>query len=152
MDETRRITALDEVPGDSTFLFTVRRDGEEREAVLTRLDADAADDVAADGGTEVTVTAFENYCQHWTDVRLDKGSGAAVRDGEIVCQKHGATFQRDSGFCDFGPCEGASLSHVEVTVSDGDVYLADDDYEFDHVGPAGDDDLSSGSRIGFGGV
>ena len=153
MDESRRITSLDEVPDDSTFLFTARRDGDEREVVLTRLDDGAADDAAAtDGGNAVTVTAFENYCQHWTDVRLDKGSGAAVRDGELVCQKHGATFQCDSGFCDFGPCEGASLPRVEVTVSDGGVYLADDDYEFDHVGPAGDDDLSSGSRIGFGGV
>ena len=159
MDEDRRITALDEIPDDSTFLFTARRDGDEREVVLTRLDGDGATgaddpdaDTTADGGSEVAVTAFENYCQHWTDVRLDKGSGAAVRDGELVCQKHGATFQRDSGVCDFGPCEGAALTGVDVTVSDGDVYLADDDYEFDHVGPAGDDDLSSGSRIGFGGV
>ena len=153
MDEDRRITALEEVPDDSTFLFTARRDGEEREVLLTRLNGDGDGDdgsTAADGG--VTVTAFENYCQHWTDVRLDKGSGAAVRNGEFVCQKHGATFQRDSGFCDFGPCEGATLTRVDVTVSDGSVYLADDDYAFDHVGPSDDDDLSSGSRIGFGGV
>ena len=153
MDEDRRITGLKQVPDDSTFLFTARRDGDEREVVLTRLDADTADAADdGDGGAEVTVTAFENYCQHWTDVRLDKGSGAAVRDGELVCQKHGATFERDSGLCDFGPCEGATLSRVKVTVSNGDVYLVDDDYEFDHVGPAEDDDLSSGSRIGFGGV
>ena len=144
MDEDRRITALERVSDDSTFLFTARRDGDEREVVLTRLDGEDR----ADG----EVVAFENYCPHWTDVRLDKGSGAAVRNGEIVCRKHGATFRRDSGFCDFGPCEGATLERVAVTVADGAVYLADDDYAFDHVGPSDDGDLSSGSRIGFGGV
>ena len=139
MDEDRRIAAVDEVPDDSTFLFTARRDGEEREVILTRL------------GDDDEVVAYENYCQHWTDVRLDKGSGAMVRNGELVCQKHGATFQTDSGYCDFGPCEGAVLPDVDVTVEGDAVYLTDDDYAFDHVGPADDGDLSSGSRIGFGG-
>jgi nitrite reductase/ring-hydroxylating ferredoxin subunit len=141
MDEDRRIADADEVPDDSTLLFTATRDGDQREVVLTRRGGDP------DG----EVVAYENYCQHWTDVRLDKGSGAMVRNGELVCQKHGATFQTDSGYCDFGPCEGAVLPAVEVRVADGAVYLVDDDYAFDHLGPADDGDLSSGSRIGFGG-
>jgi len=37
-----------------------------------------------------------------------------------------------------------------VAVHDGGVYLTDDDYEFEGVGPKSDRDLSSG-RIGFGG-
>lgn len=138
MDDDRRIASLDEVPEDGTLLFTVRDGFDTDEVILVRL---------ADG-----VAAYRNYCQHWTDVRLDKGSGALVRDGEIVCQKHGATFESDTGYCDFGPCEGATLDVVEVTVEDGAVYLADDDYEFEHLGPSGDYDLSAGSRIDFSGT
>lgn len=138
MDDDRRIASLDEVPEDGTLLFTVRDGFDTDEVILVRL---------ADG-----VAAYRNYCQHWTDVRLDKGSGALVRDGEIVCQKHGATFESDTGYCDFGPCEGATLDVVEVTVGDGAVYLADDDYEFEHLGPSGDYDLSAGSRIDFSGT
>ncbi|SFS00967.1 Ferredoxin subunit of nitrite reductase or a ring-hydroxylating dioxygenase [Halomicrobium zhouii] len=141
MDDARRIVALDEVPEDGSRLFTVTvadgDGGECVEAILLR---------SADG-----VVAYENYCQHWTDVRLDSGSGAALRDDEIVCEKHGAYFEADSGYCNFGPCEGATLEAVEVAVEDDVVYLADDRYAFEHLGPAADDDLSSGSRIGFSG-
>lgn len=136
MDEDSRIADLADVPADSTLLFTVRDGFDDREVILTRTD---------DG----EVAAYENYCQHWTDVRLDKGSGAAVRDGEVICQRHAATFEKDSGFCTHGPCEGAYLEDVAVTVADGAVYLAADDYEFDGLGPSGDHDLSTGSRIDF---
>lgn len=138
MDEDRRIAALDEVPVDGTLLFTMRDGFDRREAVLTRL---------ADG-----VAAYHNHCQHWTDVRLDKGEGAAVRDDDIVCQKHGALFERDTGYCTTGPCEGATLDVVAVTVEDGAVYLAEDDYEFEKRGPSGDHDLSSRGRIDFTGT
>ncbi|WP_435335254.1 Rieske (2Fe-2S) protein [Haloarchaeobius sp. TZWWS8] len=140
MDEGSRITAVEEVPEEGTFLFTAMEGFDEQEVVLTRLD---------DG----SVAAWLNYCQHWTDVRIDKGSGAEVRDGELVCTRHAATFRKDDGVCTFGPCEGAVLEAVDVTVDDGDVYLTDEDYRFDHVGPASDVDLSSGGgRIGFDGV
>ncbi|MFC5365531.1 Rieske (2Fe-2S) protein [Salinirubrum litoreum] len=135
MDDARRIVATDEVPTDGTLLVTLRDGTDTTEAILTRL---------ADG-----VVAFRNSCPHWTDVRLDRGSGALVRGEELVCQKHGATFERETGFCDFGPCEGAMLDRIGVEASDGDVYLTDDDYEFDSLGADGDRDLSSGSRIDF---
>ena len=136
MDEDSRIADLDEVPADSTLLFTVRDGFDEREAVLTR----------TDGGE---VAAYENYCPHWTDVRLDKGSGASKRDGELVCGKHGALFEADSGVCTYGPCEGAVLADIEVAVADGGVYLADDDYEFVQVGSGIEHDLSSDRSLGF---
>lgn len=139
MDEERHVASVEEVPADGTLLLTVRKGFDEEEAILTRLD---------DG----TVVAFRNYCQHWTDVRLDKGSGALVRNGELVCQKHGATFQRDSGYCDFGPCEGASLDTLDVTVEAGEVYLTDEAYEFVHQGSSGEHDLDTGSRIDFTGT
>ena len=137
MDSRSRIVDVEELPEDSTFLFTVREGFDEKEALLVRLDGDVA--------------AWRNYCPHWTDVRLDTGSGAEFRGGDVVCTRHGATFESDSGACTYGPCEGACLEKVDVTVRDGGVYLTDDDYEFEGVGPKSDRDLSSG-RIGFGGT
>ncbi|MCU4719168.1 Rieske (2Fe-2S) protein [Halapricum hydrolyticum] len=104
-----RIVDLEAVPTDGTLLFTVGHDGEEREAILTRL-------------TDGSVVAWRNYCQHWTDVRLDTCDGAPMRGSEITCRRHAATFDRESGECTFGPCEGASLNEVGVTVHDGAVY------------------------------
>ncbi|GAB6879026.1 Rieske (2Fe-2S) protein [Halorubrum gandharaense] len=153
MDADRRIVDVEEVPEDGTLLATVRPladdvlgDGEgdvgagedgtpEAEILLIRL---------SDG-----VAAFRNYCQHWTDVRLDKGDGAFVRNGEIFCQKHGATFEKESGYCNFGPCEGSVLETVDVSVTDGGVYLTDEDYAFVRLGKATRDDEAGGSRIDF---
>ncbi|MFC7136016.1 Rieske (2Fe-2S) protein [Halobaculum litoreum] len=137
MDEDARVADAEEVPADGTLLFTVRTaDGEPAEAICSRL---------SDG----TVVAYRNYCQHWTDVRLDKGDGARVTNGEVWCNKHGATFQLDTGYCDFGPCEGSVLETVDVTVVDGAVYVDDDDYAFAHRGPSGVDREEGGSRIDF---
>ncbi|MGM0591628.1 MAG: Rieske (2Fe-2S) protein [Halobacteriota archaeon] len=139
MDSARRITSLDEIPDDTTFLFTIRhvKADEEREAILVRL----ADDVAC----------WLNYCQHLTHIHLDKGSGAEMRNGELVCTNHGAYFESDSGYCNFGPCEGAFLNGVDVTLSGGEVYLSDDDYEFVGYGPIETDpiDRSSSSNVEF---
>lgn len=135
MDEDSHIAAVDEVPADSSLLFTVRDGFDTEEAILLRL---------PDG-----VVALRNYCPHWTDIRLDKGSGATRRNGEVVCEKHGATFEAMTGECTHGPCEGATIDDLDVTVSDGAVYLMDDEYDFEHVGPSGDHDLSSRGRIDF---
>lgn len=139
------IAPVEEIPTDGTLLFTMRtRDG----------------DGATDGAIEVVlsrrddnVVAYRNYCKHWTDVRLDKGSGAAVRDDELVCQRHGATFDRESGVCTFGPCEGAVLDNVDIRVADETVYLVEEEFEFGSLGGDESRDLSSGGgRIGFDGV
>lgn len=137
-DETARIAAVEDVPDDATLLFTVSdAEGELVEVLLSRL---------SDGA----VVAFRNYCRHWTDARLDGGEGALVRNGEVVCQKHGATFRLESGYCDFGPCEGSTLESVDVTVEEGAVYLSDDAYSFEHLGGNGvASDGESGSRIDF---
>ncbi len=135
MDENRRIATVDEIPDDSTFLFTIRNGFDEEEAVLVTQGDD--------------VLAWKNYCQHWTDVRLDKGDGATLRDGELVCGKHGALFEADSGTCSYGPCEGAVLDSVDVTVMDGAVYLTDSEYEFVQQGSSIEYDLSSNRSLGF---
>jgi nitrite reductase/ring-hydroxylating ferredoxin subunit len=141
MDESGPIADLSEVPTDGTFLFTVEHDDEEREAILTRLSDDS-------------VVAWRNYCQHWTDVRLDTGDGAPMRGGEIACRRHAATFDRGSGECTFGPCEGAFLNEIEITVREDKVYLTDEEYTFAYRGPADAHTASSGStspgeRLGF---
>ena len=134
------IVATEDVPGDSTYLFRVQEveSGEEREAILVRTDGEVA--------------CWLNYCQHMTHIKLDKGSGAPMRNGEILCQNHGAMFESDSGLCTFGPCEGAYLDEVAVAVEDGVVRLTDPAYEY--VGPGGlaeEDpaDLSSTSNLEF---
>lgn len=135
-----RIAAVEDVPTDATVMYTVADDGEDREAILLRL---------PDG----SVSSFLNYCMHWTDVKLDTGEGAPVRNGDILCRKHAATFETDSGVCTHGPCEGARLDPVDVEVRDGDVFLTDADYDF--VGVGAEDDgptdrsTNPGPRLGF---
>ena len=138
MATRRAVAAVDDVPEETTYLFTVRgtASGEEREAILVRSDGD--------------LHAWLNYCQHYTHIKIDKGSGAEMRGDELICENHGAYFESESGFCNFGPCEGAYLNEVGITVEDGTVYLSDDDYEFAGRGPIeGDDDLESKSNYKF---
>ncbi|MFC7115637.1 Rieske (2Fe-2S) protein [Natronoarchaeum sp. GCM10025703] len=139
MSSGTSITSVEEVPRETTLIFTVRdvESGEKREAVLTEL---------ADG-----VAGWMNYCQHLTHIPLDKGSGAPMRDGEIICANHGAYFESDSGRCTYGPCEGAFLEGIDVTAEDGNVYLTDEKYEFVATGGIETDDLdrTSTSNVEF---
>jgi nitrite reductase/ring-hydroxylating ferredoxin subunit len=139
MGTGQRVTAVDNVPSDTTFLFTVRDEesGEEDEAILTQLDGE--------------VTGWLNRCMHFRHIRLDKESGAPKRNGELVCANHGALFEDDTGRCIHSPCEGAHLNPVDIEVSDGAVYLVDDDYEFVRDGGIESDptDLTSKSNIEF---
>ena len=134
-----RITSVDVIPEETTFLFRVQEmgSGGEREAILLRIDGE--------------VVGWLNYCQHLTHIKLDKGSGAPMRGDEIVCTNHGAMFEADSGLCTFGPCKGAYLEEIEIVVRDGEVYLSDDGYEFVGTGPMDDEDgdLTSTSNVEF---
>lgn len=154
------IVALEEIPADSTVLFRVTDGEDEREAILVasggRVDGHSEDDgygesngnSANDSRAEPHVTCWLNYCQHLTHIKIDKGTGAPMRDGELVCANHGAYFDSHSGECTYGPCEGAYLTALEVTVSDGTVYLTDDEYVFVGDGPIDDDDdLTSTSNV-----
>ena len=145
-DEPTEIVALDRIPEDSTFLFTVRdvgkdenpgENGHHREAILLHEDDD--------------VVGWLNYCQHFTHIRLDKGSGAERRNGEVLCTNHGAMFDVESGLCTHGPCEGAYLEGIEVSAENGTVYLTDDRFEFVETGgfEADDFDRTSTSNVEF---
>ncbi|WP_323675017.1 Rieske 2Fe-2S domain-containing protein [Halorubellus sp. PRR65] len=133
MTEGTRVASVDEVPVESTHLFRVRDgDGEVDEAMLTR---------QSDG-----VVAYLNRCMHFRHIRIDKGDGAPMRDGELVCRNHAAMFEADSGVCTYGPCEGAVLDDVETATRDGDVFLVDDDFEYVGDGPIETDGEASTSE------
>ncbi|SEN21383.1 Ferredoxin subunit of nitrite reductase or a ring-hydroxylating dioxygenase [Halorientalis persicus] len=146
MDEDSRIAAVDDVPTDSTFLFRVRdrETDEQKEAIIVRVTE------GGDGeGDPGELACWLNYCQHFTHIKLDKGSGAPMRDGEVVCANHGAYFETESGLCTYGPCEGAYLQAVEIGIADGAVYLTDEDYAFVGVGPGEQDELDLSSKSNY---
>ncbi|WP_096172160.1 Rieske 2Fe-2S domain-containing protein [Cohaesibacter sp. ES.047] len=71
------------------------------------------------------VRAYHNECPHlltpldtFPDEFLDKEN-----PGLLVCSTHGARFQVSDGLCIIGPCTGANLESVDVTVREGEVYL-----------------------------
>lgn len=137
------IVSFEKIPEGGTYVFRIRNgvspepeegDGID-EAILTRLGGD--------------VYGWINRCQHWTDVRLDTGEGAETRNGEIICEKHGAYFEMDTGYCNYGPCEGSNLPRVDVELRDGDVYLVDEDYELIGTGSVETDEgMPKGTRGG----
>ncbi|KAB1197065.1 MULTISPECIES: Rieske 2Fe-2S domain-containing protein [Haloferax] len=138
MSDLERICSVDDVPSDTTFLFRVRDgDDEVREAILVRDDGD--------------IKSWLNYCMHLTHIKLDKGSGAEMRNGEIICENHGAYFEADSGYCNYGPCEGAVLDGLDITIDGDHVFLSDDDVSFEATGGIETDpaDRSSKSNVEF---
>ena len=139
MSSSRRVADLAEIPVDGTLLVTTERveDGIRREVIFTRV-------------ADEQVVAFENRCQHWRDVRLDNGTGAQRRNGEIVCAKHGAMFDVPSGECVHGPCLGASLIPVPVRVQGGEVVLAEEGWTVLGRGPL--EDRETPGTAGRGGL
>lgn len=72
------------------------------------------------------VRAYLNTCPHqgrslnWAPDQFLLGD-----DGNLVCPHHGACFKLGSGECVSGPCEGATLTAVEIEVIEGTVFLKD---------------------------
>ena len=137
MTDEARITAVSTVADEGSFLFTVEDPfTNEREVVVVPCE-------------ESGVEAWMNRCTH-EDQRFDRGSGVAMRDGEMICPRHGSMFDACEGTCDNGPASGTALPSVDVAVENGDVYLADDDYTFLHEGGIEDDDgPDSTSHVSF---
>jgi nitrite reductase/ring-hydroxylating ferredoxin subunit len=138
MDDGTRIASVDDVPATGSYLFTAEDAfTNEREVILVRCEEDPG------------VEAWVNNCTH-EDQRLDRGSGAAMRDGQIICPRHGSMFDTCSGACDNGEAAGTTLPDVDVAVEDGNVHLVDDNYSYLHEGGIErDDGPSSSSHIGF---
>jgi len=137
-----RLTDVETVVEEGSWLFTVRDEhGAEEEVILVPCETD-----------EDPVRAWVNRCTHESQ-RLHRGGvGVVRRDDEVVCPRHGSTFDPCSGDCDNGPAAGTTLPPIEVTVEDGQVYLTGDaDYLHEGEKGDGDDDdgPSSTSHVGF---
>lgn len=132
-----RILPLTDLEAGVTEVIRLRRDGETREAIVLKREDDS-------------VAVWVNECQHIPDIPLDRGDGATMRGADLVCERHGAHYDTNSGRCTSGPCEGAVLPSVAVTVEDGQVVLTDEQYSLVGRGPIDrDSDLSSGGAVGF---
>jgi len=122
-EHPRRIAALEDVPTDTTLRCEATDGQYGVEFILRREDE--------------TVFAWRNSCPHEPDVRLDPGNGAIVTGEHVVCHEHGARFERGDGTCTHGPCRGAVLDEIEVTVRDNEIYLVDDRFVEGHRLPGG---------------
>lgn len=153
MSNRTRLTTVETVREERSWLFTVRDQYGEADDVLLVPCEDGTDD-AAEASETAPVEAWVNRCTHEAQ-RLDRGFGAAMRDGQIICPKHGSMFDSCSGYCDNGEAADTTLVSVEVAVEDGDVYLTDGSYTFAYEGgikdTEGEDDGMPGStsHIGF---
>ncbi|SDX64863.1 Rieske (2Fe-2S) protein [Halobellus clavatus] len=137
MTDGAKIADVDDVPPSGSYLFTAADAfTNETELILVRCEE------------EPGIQAWPNTCTHQQQA-FDRGDGAAIRDGQLVCPRHGSLFDACAGTCDNGPAAGTELSTVEVTVEDGSVFLSDDNYTFRHAGGTGDDDPASTSHISF---
>ncbi|MFC7027533.1 Rieske (2Fe-2S) protein [Halomicroarcula sp. GCM10025324] len=85
------------------------------------------------------VSAWVNRCTHEAQ-RFDTGRGVPMRDGQLVCPKHGSLFDACEGDCDNGEAAGTTLPGVAVATNRGTVVLTDDDYTFRHEGGIDDDE------------
>ena len=127
--------------GTRTRLTSVESVHEEGSYVCSVRESSGADGEVVVVPCEDGVAAYRNFCVHDSDQRLAReGIGAILRDGEIICPRHGSTFDSCSGFCDNGKAEGLTLAEVDVAVEDGDVYLVDDGLTYLWDGGLGDDD------------
>lgn len=142
MPARTKLTDVETVHEAGSWTFTVGDlYGEDDEIILVPCDEPDSPDVRA----------WINRCTHEAQ-RFDTGRGVPMRDGEIICPKHGSFFDACSGHCDNGEAADTTLPDVDVTVEGGDVYLTDDHVTFKHAGTIDDGDdsgPSSTSHIGL---
>ncbi|SFS74721.1 Rieske (2Fe-2S) protein [Halostagnicola kamekurae] len=136
-----RLTTAETVHEEGSWLFTIRdRHGEKEEVILVPCE-DSAEENSSSGqsGADDSVEAWINRCTHEAQ-RFDTGQGVPMRDGQIICPRHGSLFDSCSGYCDNGEAADTTLPGVDITVhSDGTIFLTDDDATFAHEGGIDDD-------------
>lgn len=143
MSDRHRLTSVETVEEEGAWLFTVRDSYDEDTEVLL---------VPCGDPEREAVEAWVNRCTHEAQKLYREGVGAVLRGGEVVCPKHGSSFDTCSGYCDNGKAAETTLVSIETEVEDGQVYLTDEDARFLYEGPSlsdddGDDGPSSTSHI-----
>ena len=137
-----RLTTVERVYEEGSYLFTATNSFDMDEEVIVVPCEDRPD-------ADRSVAAWVNRCTHEAQ-RFDTGRGVPMRDGQIICPKHGSLFDACEGDCENGEAAGTTLPAVGLAVEDEAVYLDDEEYEFAHDGRIDDDDgPSSTSHIGF---
>ena len=90
------------------------------------------------------VASFFNQCAHMA-LELDWNLGEFFdADGQhLICATHGALYDPKTGACAGGACRGKSLQALDISESDGCIYLVDETYRLidDSLG------VSSGDQI-----
>ena len=112
--QIRRVCRRDQLPESGKAVrFGIVRQGRELPAF-----------VIAHGGE---VHAYVNTCPH-RGTSLDWQPGEVFDESGLylICATHGALFEPDTGFCIAGPCQGASLQKIPVTVEADHVMLKHD--------------------------
>lgn len=131
MSGRHRLTSVETVEEEGAWLFTVRDSRDEDIEVLL---------VPCGGPEGETVEAWVNRCTHEAQELYREDVGAVLRDGDLVCPKHGSAFDTCSGYCDNGEAAETTLVSVETSVDDGQVYLVDENVRFLYEGPSPSDD------------
>ncbi|MEM4780360.1 MAG: Rieske 2Fe-2S domain-containing protein, partial [Halalkalicoccus sp.] len=89
MTGRHRLTSVETVEEEGAWLFTVRDQRDEDTEVLL---------VPCENGGKA-VEAWVNRCTHEAQELYREGVGAVIRDGEVVCPRHGSSFDTCSGYC-----------------------------------------------------
>lgn len=98
---------LSELQNDAIIAVDVLIDGDNESLILHR--------------TGQEVRAWHNVCPH-AGRRLEYAPGKFLCDKKhLICAVHGATFRLEDGQCIAGPCRGAYLRAVPVTVEKNNV-------------------------------
>lgn len=132
-----RLTTVDTVAKEGSWLFTARNSrGDDTEVMVVPCDKEG----------KPPVEAWVNRCTHENQRLYREDIGAIMRDGGIICPKHGSVFEACSGYCDNGDAADSTLLSVSIEVDSGQVYLTDEEYQYLHDGPADDDDDDDGPQ------
>ena len=108
------ICRLDEIPdgGGGVFSFATTEADEEEFRLLVLRSGD-------------TCYGYENRCPHFGMPLAEAGHPLILKPHvSVTCNVHYARFRWRDGYCEFGDCEGESLSAIPLRVADGTVFVA----------------------------
>jgi nitrite reductase/ring-hydroxylating ferredoxin subunit len=114
IDIERVICALAEIPDNGSRGFTIGRGDWPLRGLLVRMRDE--------------VRAYVNHCPHaGHPLNLQPHQFLTHDESLILCNSHGALFEKGTGYCVAGPCAGDSLETIAVEVIDGYVLLKEVD-------------------------
>ena len=73
------------------------------------------------------IRAYVNRCPHARHPLNLLPHKFLTADGALIlCNSHGALFEKETGYCVAGPCAGQSLKPLPIAIDGGYVVLSDD--------------------------